>query len=103
VIKGGSHLCAPNYCLGYRPAAHQREAIDTSTSHIGSRVVDTMIANHFGTTDVSRAVRLVFRAYTGMVQAAVADWLVYGRATRARSRCCSCAHCWRSCATSRRR
>ena len=25
VIKGGSHLCAPNYCLRYRPAARQGE------------------------------------------------------------------------------
>lgn len=39
VIKGGSHLCAPNYCLRYRPAARQPEAIDTSTSHIGFRCV----------------------------------------------------------------
>jgi len=39
VIKGGSHLCAPNYCLRYRPAARQAEAIDTSTSHIGFRCV----------------------------------------------------------------
>jgi len=37
VIKGGSYLCAPNYCLRYRPAARQGEAIDTSTSHIGFR------------------------------------------------------------------
>jgi formylglycine-generating enzyme required for sulfatase activity len=37
VIKGGSHLCAPNYCLRYRPAARQGEAIDTSTGHIGFR------------------------------------------------------------------
>jgi formylglycine-generating enzyme len=37
VIKGGSHLCAPTYCLRYRPAARQPEAIDTSTSHIGFR------------------------------------------------------------------
>jgi sulfatase modifying factor 1 len=37
VIKGGSHLCAPSYCLRYRPAARQGEAIDTSTSHIGFR------------------------------------------------------------------
>jgi formylglycine-generating enzyme required for sulfatase activity len=37
VIKGGSHLCAPNYCLRYRPAARQREAVDTSTGHIGFR------------------------------------------------------------------
>ena len=39
VIKGGSHLCAPNYCLRYRPAARQAEAIDTSTGHIGFRCI----------------------------------------------------------------
>ena len=39
VIKGGSHLCAPNYCLRYRPAARQGETIDTSTSHIGFRCI----------------------------------------------------------------
>ena len=32
VIKGGSHLCAPNYCLRFRPAARQGEAVDTSTA-----------------------------------------------------------------------
>jgi formylglycine-generating enzyme len=39
VIKGGSHLCAPSYCLRYRPAARQGEAVDTSTTHIGFRCV----------------------------------------------------------------
>jgi formylglycine-generating enzyme required for sulfatase activity len=39
VIKGGSHLCAPNYCLRFRPAARQGEAVDTSTTHIGLRCV----------------------------------------------------------------
>lgn len=39
VVKGGSHLCAPNYCLRYRPAARQGEAEDTSTSHVGFRCV----------------------------------------------------------------
>jgi formylglycine-generating enzyme required for sulfatase activity len=39
VIKGGSHLCAPNYCQRYRPAARHPETIDTSTSHIGFRCV----------------------------------------------------------------
>lgn len=39
VIKGGSHLCAPNYCLRYRPAARQPQAIDTSTSHLGFRCI----------------------------------------------------------------
>jgi formylglycine-generating enzyme required for sulfatase activity len=39
VIKCGSHLCAPNYCLRYRPAARQAEAVDTTTCHIGFRCV----------------------------------------------------------------
>lgn len=39
VIKGGSHLCAPNYCLRYRPAARQPQTVDTSTSHMGFRCV----------------------------------------------------------------
>ncbi|MGH3137417.1 MAG: formylglycine-generating enzyme family protein [Gaiellaceae bacterium] len=39
VIKGGSHLCAPNYCLRYRPAARQAQAIDSSTTHLGFRCV----------------------------------------------------------------
>ena len=39
VIKGGSHLCAPSYCMRYRPAARQGEAIDTSTCHIGFRCI----------------------------------------------------------------
>lgn len=37
VIKGGSHLCAPNYCLRYRPSARQPEAVDTGACHIGFR------------------------------------------------------------------
>jgi formylglycine-generating enzyme required for sulfatase activity len=39
VTKGGSHLCAPNYCLRYRPAARQGQAVDSTTSHIGFRCV----------------------------------------------------------------
>lgn len=39
VLKGGSHLCAPNYCQRYRPAARSPQAIDSSTSHIGFRCV----------------------------------------------------------------
>ncbi|MHC6153180.1 formylglycine-generating enzyme family protein [Bradyrhizobium elkanii] len=39
VIKGGSHLCAPNYCRRYRPAARHAEPIDTSTSHLGFRCI----------------------------------------------------------------
>jgi formylglycine-generating enzyme len=42
VVKGGSHLCAPNYCLRYRPAARQGETVDTSACHIGFRCVMRM-------------------------------------------------------------
>ncbi|MGO8948802.1 MAG: formylglycine-generating enzyme family protein [Ktedonobacterales bacterium] len=39
VLKGGSYLCAPNYCLRYRPAARSPEMVDTSTCHISFRCV----------------------------------------------------------------
>jgi formylglycine-generating enzyme required for sulfatase activity len=39
VIKGGSYLCAPNYCRRYRPAARYPQMIDTATCHIGFRCV----------------------------------------------------------------
>jgi len=39
VLKGGSHLCAPNYCRRYRPAARHAQPVDTSTSHVGFRLV----------------------------------------------------------------
>ena len=39
VLKGGSHLCAENYCMRYRPAARYAQPIDSSTSHVGFRCV----------------------------------------------------------------
>ncbi len=39
VMKGGSHLCAPNYCRRYRPAARMAQAVDTSTCHLGFRCI----------------------------------------------------------------
>jgi len=39
VIKGGSHLCAPNYCRRYRPAARHAKPVDTSASHVGFRCI----------------------------------------------------------------
>ena len=39
VLKGGSHLCAPNYCRRYRPAARHPQPVDTSASHVGFRCV----------------------------------------------------------------
>jgi formylglycine-generating enzyme required for sulfatase activity len=40
VVKGGSHLCAPNYCRRYRPAARHAQPVDTSMSHVGLRCVN---------------------------------------------------------------
>jgi sulfatase modifying factor 1 len=39
VIKGGSYLCAPNYCMRYRAAARQPQEADLGTSHVGFRTV----------------------------------------------------------------
>jgi formylglycine-generating enzyme required for sulfatase activity len=39
VIKGGSYLCADNYCLRYRPAARRPQMVDTGMSHLGFRCV----------------------------------------------------------------
>ncbi|HEX6122761.1 MAG TPA: SUMF1/EgtB/PvdO family nonheme iron enzyme, partial [Ktedonobacterales bacterium] len=39
VLKGGSYLCAANYCLRYRPAARSPEMVDSATAHIGFRCV----------------------------------------------------------------
>jgi formylglycine-generating enzyme len=39
VLKGGSHLCAPSYCLRFRPSARMPQMIDTGMSHIGFRCV----------------------------------------------------------------
>jgi sulfatase modifying factor 1 len=44
VIKGGSHLCAPNYCLRFRPGARSAQMIDTSMSHLGFRCVVRPVA-----------------------------------------------------------
>jgi formylglycine-generating enzyme len=41
VLKGGSHLCAPNYCRRYRPAARHAQPIDSSATHVGFRCVSS--------------------------------------------------------------
>lgn len=37
VMKGGSHLCAPEYCQRYRPAARSPQTEDSATTHLGFR------------------------------------------------------------------
>jgi formylglycine-generating enzyme len=43
VLKGGSHLCAVNYCQRYRPAARHAQDLESSTSHIGFRCVSRKV------------------------------------------------------------
>lgn len=40
IIKGGSFLCAANYCARYRPAARQFQERSMGTDHIGFRLID---------------------------------------------------------------
>ena len=47
VIKGGSFLCADNYCLRYRPAARRPQMIDTGMSHIGFRCLSKAPLNQY--------------------------------------------------------
>lgn len=42
VLKGGSHLCSPDYCLRYRPAARSPQTDDSATTHIGFRCAMTL-------------------------------------------------------------
>jgi AcrR family transcriptional regulator len=49
---------------------------------IREQVVDRMLVNHFGTTDVPREMRIALRAYTGLYDVAVSEWLHAGRMTR---------------------
>jgi len=39
VLKGGSHLCAEDYCQRYRPAARYAQPVDTTTGHVGFRCI----------------------------------------------------------------
>lgn len=39
VIRGGSFLCAANYCASYRTSARRSTTADSSLSHLGFRIV----------------------------------------------------------------
>lgn len=49
VIKGGSYLCADNFCQRYRPAARHAQETGLGTNHIGFRTVVNLIPSaHIG-------------------------------------------------------
>lgn len=49
IIKGGSWLCAANFCARYRPAARQPQENDFSSNHIGFRIIRDLAAPESGT------------------------------------------------------
>ncbi len=68
VMKGGSHLCAPNYCQRYRPAARMPQHVDTSTSHLGFRCIVRPTTSGGSTAASSRRVlRIVPRGEHGQL------------------------------------
>jgi len=44
-IKGGSYLCAENFCARYRSAARQGQEVDFSSNHIGFRIAKDVTAD----------------------------------------------------------
>lgn len=71
VIKGGSHLCARNYCQRYRPAARHPQAVDSPTGHIGFRCVRHQ--QGAASTRATDTARETMQAQAGRPRAAVRD------------------------------
>jgi AcrR family transcriptional regulator len=67
---------------GAGPFAADAEAQEL-LAELRDELVDRMLLNHFGEGDVAPPVRLALRAYTGLFDVAVRDWIVTGRASRA--------------------
>lgn len=51
VIKGGSYLCADNYCARYRTAARERQEADLATSHVGFRTIRHVVPESTSSTE----------------------------------------------------
>ena len=60
-------------------------SVDALRDDVAEAVIDRVLINHLGTADVPEPIRFVLRAFGGMVQAALREWLVLGRATRAQT------------------
>jgi AcrR family transcriptional regulator len=56
--------------------------LQTLVEEVRERVVDRILVNHFGSTDVPRELRIALRAYTGLYEVAVSEWLHSGRMSR---------------------
>jgi AcrR family transcriptional regulator len=56
--------------------------LQSLVEEVRERVVDRILINHFGSTDVPRELRIALRAYTGLYEVAVSEWLHAGRMSR---------------------
>jgi AcrR family transcriptional regulator len=72
-----------SYAVASIAALDREPEVAQLVDDVRDAIVDRMLTNHFGTTEVPGHVRFVLRAYTGLVQVAVSDWLGGDRATRA--------------------
>lgn len=54
VIKGGSFLCAQNFCARYRPQSRQMQETELGTNHVGFRTVRRVTAVSAATTAPDR-------------------------------------------------
>ena len=57
VIKGGSFLCAQNFCARYRPQSRQMQETELGTNHIGFRTIRRVAAVNQATRAPDRASR----------------------------------------------
>jgi AcrR family transcriptional regulator len=56
--------------------------LQAMVEEVRERVVDRILTNHFGSTDVPRELRIALRAYTGLYEVALSEWLHAGRMSR---------------------
>ena len=64
VIKGGSFLCSPKYCVNYRPSARQGQAFDSGTSNVGFRLVKDVENKSIGLKQsLKQSSRFLFSPY----------------------------------------
>ena len=79
VVKGGSFLCAPNYCQRYRPAARQPQMIDSAMSHMDFAVSSEAAAVSGLPRDALRHHKIATRPKTPIRMSKLATVIAIGR------------------------
>ncbi len=74
VLKGGSYLCALNYCSRFRPAARESESPDTGTTHIGFRLVKNLTPDQVNHVTHLQRSNLMGELSAGILPAPARRW-----------------------------